>query len=422
MAYSAPVIILNRFSSFILNNINTETQKKKRYDNRNARQKHLVGKRHTLHETDRRRNVEPARSRLAEGRFAMTLSYYLIKYPYTLTWRIVNLFRRTDKTVLYCEDVLDVELFSNIQKHLKKVQIVAKNSTVQRSLLRAGYYSKRWPAFPNTVIMFRNSAWRFPSPKIKKIGLEHGAYNFKRFSKAKYYNMFDVFLMTSEIDVERVKKRGVRTAKSIGYPKIDSVYNGSITKEELYTLAARIGLNKSKKTVLFSSTWDGSGMSAIEKWYDKIGQISDRYNLLATVHNWMSEKYKIALKNNPKIIFINDNVILKYILLSDVCVGDTNSLIAEFCMLDKPVITFRIPQTPRTLPDVIEIIEKVSIRIDAFSEIENAIERALNNPGEFAEARKELTDLMLDNRDGNAGHRAAAEILKFSPNLKITDH
>lgn len=350
----------------------------------------------------------------------MTLSYYLIRYPYALTWRIVNLFRKTEKTALYCEDMLDVELFSNIQKHLKKVQIVTKNSIVQRSLLRAGYFSKRWPAFPNTVIMFRNSAWRFPSPRIKKIGLEHGAYNFKRFSKARYYNMFDIFLMTSQTDVERVKKRGVRTAKSIGYPKIDSVYDGSITKDELYTLAARIGLNKNKQTILFSSTWDGSGMSAIEKWYDNINRLSNRYNILATIHPWMSDKYKIALRNNPKIIFINEYVILKYILLSDVCVGDTNSLIAEFCLLDKPVITFRVPQTPRTLPDVIELIEKVSIRIDAFSEIEDAIKRALDNPGEFAQARKELADIVLDNRDGSAGLRAAKEILKFSPGLAFS--
>ncbi len=351
----------------------------------------------------------------------MTFSYYLFKYPYSLTWRIVNLFRKAHETVLYCEDVFDLELFSNIQKHLKKVKIVSKNSIVQRSLSRAGFSSKRWPVFPNTVIMFRNSAWRFPSPKIKKIGLEHGAYNFKRFSKAHYYNMFDIFLMTSQTDVERVKKRGVRTAKSIGYPKIDSACDGSITPKELDTLAARIVLDKTKKTILFSSTWDGSGMSAIEKWYDNIDQLSDQYNVLTTVHPWMSEKYKIALRNNQKVIFINEYVILNYILLSDVCVGDTNSLIAEFCLLDKPVITFRVPPTIRTMPDVIELIEKVSIRIDAFSEIENAIARALNNPGEFAQARKELTDLMLDNRDGNAGLRVAEEILKFSPDLKITN-
>lgn len=348
----------------------------------------------------------------------MVLTYYFIKYPYQIAWKVKKIFRRKHQTVLYCKSPLDAILFENVQKHLKIVKIVAKNSDIKKKLSEIGFKSVKWPVFPDVVIMFRNSAWRFPSKNVKKIGFEHGAYNFKRFSKSYYYNMFDVFFMTSQADVERVKKMGVKTAIAIGYPKIDSACNGSITVADLQRLSAKLKLDKTKKTVLFSSTWDGSGMSAIEKWYDRIDNLSNKYNILATVHSNMSDKYKLALRDNPNIHFIEDYEIIRYIMLSDVCIGDTNSLIAEFCLLDKPIITFRVPHTHRVLPDIIQIIEKISIRIDSIEEVSAAIEHSINNPDEFSEGRRGTTALMLDNVDGNAGLRAAEQILKYSPELK----
>ena len=83
--------------------------------------------------------------------------------------------------------------------------------------------AKRSLVFPDTVIMFRKSAWKFPVKQIKKIGFTHGAYSFKRFPKAYYYNMFDIFFLTSDADLERMIKHGVSTGSVIGYPKTDSI-------------------------------------------------------------------------------------------------------------------------------------------------------------------------------------------------------
>jgi CDP-glycerol glycerophosphotransferase (TagB/SpsB family) len=276
---------------------------------------------------------------------------------------------------------------------------------------------KRLPVFPDTVIMFRNMAWKFPCRRIIRIGFEHGAYNFKKHSKAQYYNMFNVYFMTSQYDVERVRSKGVKTCVAVGFPKIDTVFDGTITQEYLDQLVMKLGFSKDKKTLLFSSTWDGSGMSAIDKWYDKLDLLKDKYNLMVTVHEWMSDKYKKALQDNPNVYFIKEWNITEYIMLADVCINDYSSLIAEFCLLNKPVITFKFRENERTLPDVIKLIEKVSFRIDSFEELEPAICMLIDNPDMLAKERQEVIKVFFDTPDGLAGQRAAEKIVELVPEL-----
>jgi CDP-glycerol glycerophosphotransferase (TagB/SpsB family) len=138
---------------------------------------------------------------------------------------------------------------------------------------------------------------------------------------------------------------------------------------------------------------------------------------MVTVHAWMDERYRTELKNNHDLIFIDDYEILRYIMIADVCIGDTNSLLAEFCLLDKPIITFRVPPTARTMPDVIELIEKISIRIDTFEELAPAVESLFNNGDKLSAQRKEAVRITLGEPDGKAGMRAAEEIIKLLPEL-----
>jgi UDP-N-acetylglucosamine 2-epimerase len=305
-----------------------------------------------------------------------------------------------------------------VQKHLPPIPIVAKNKKIRDTLRSMNFAATCPPTFPDAVIMFRKSAWKFPVKQIIKIGFTHGAYSFKRFPKAYYYNMFDVFFLTSDADMERMIKHGVTTGKVIGYPKTDSILDGSINQHNQKELADRIGLHPQKKTILFSATWDGSGMSAIDKWYDRLDALTPIYNILVTVHSWTSQAYLQPLKENKDIYFIDDYDILRYVMLADVCISDTTSLIAEFCLMDKPIITFRVPRTDRTMPDVLQMIESVSARIDTFDELEPAIKEALQSPNRLKPQRDAVVQTMVNPFDGKAGLRAAQEIVKLLPELK----
>lgn len=344
----------------------------------------------------------------------MVLSYYVLRPFYNAVWYTLKLFRKEVFAVFYCDDAFDAGLFANVQKHLKPLPLVAKNKKVARKLSELGFRDvKVLPVFPDVVIMVRNMAWKFPCPGIVRIGFEHGAYNFKRFSKAHYYNLFSVFFMTSSHDVERVRKLGVTTAEAIGYPKLDSFISGETNVPDIPEKFRDPG----KQTLLFSATWDGSGMSAVQLWYDQLPRLTSGYNVWITLHPWVSETYRRVIENCPGVYVIKEYEVLPYIAAADVCIGDTSSIIAEFCLLDKPVITFRVPPTPRTLDDVIALIDDVSIRIDAFDELSEAIPVALDTASDLSQRRRAATERFFDRPDGNAGKRAAERILELVPSL-----
>jgi len=349
----------------------------------------------------------------------MVFSYYITKPFYIMIWHTIKLFRKRPRAILYCNDILDIELYKNIGIYLKPIEIVAKSNTLKRKLISQGYTNiSTLPSFPDYVIMFRNMAWRFPCKKIIKIGLEHHAYNFKRHSSANYYNMFTVFFVTSNEQIKILREMNVTTELLVAYPKIDSLFNGSITPEYLLQLSHKARIDSNKKTLLFSSTWDKSGMSAIDKWYDKISLLKDKYNVIVTLHDWMNEEYKRVLQENPDIFYIDDLDRLPYIKLADICVSDTSSFIAECILLNKPLITFKTAIAKRTIPEVIKLIESISIQINSFEELENAIIRYIEQPDLLKNSREKAIKQMFDAPDGQAGKRVADKIIEIVPSLK----
>lgn len=353
----------------------------------------------------------------------MVFTYYLIALPYRLSWNIAKILKPSRLNLIHVEDSFDLFLFANIQQHLKHLNIVVTSKAVipkLKPLLKQPTKIYRYPfCFPDAVIMFRNAAWKYPVKSIVKIGMEHGAYNFKKFPQAAYYNLFDLYLMTSHQDVSRLKALGAKPVKAIGYPKSDSLFNNTYSSKQLSQLRQELKLNPSLPTVLFSSTWDGSGMSAIHKWYNKLESLTAHYNVLVTLHPRMSNYYKDYLAKVPTIHYIKAMDIYPYLLIADVCIGDTNSLIAEFCIVNRPIITFSIEATKRTLDDVIELIKTVSIRIDSFDQLSSAIPEALQNADDTSPARKAIIKTLIEPLDGNAGLRAATEIIKLIPELRV---
>jgi len=56
-----------------------------------------------------------------------------------------------------------------------------------------------------------------------------------------------------------------------------------------------------------------------------------------------SGRYVRTLRRMKGIHFVEDPDILPYLILADCLIGDTSSIIAEFCALDKPIVTFSVP-------------------------------------------------------------------------------
>ncbi len=341
----------------------------------------------------------------------MVFSHCLYKYPYKLAWHVFKLLKKNQGVVVYCADPIDYIVLEPVLKHLPPLEVVVKNRKTARYLKKRRINFRRMPCFPEAAIKCRHAAHKFPEPKIVKIGFRHGAFHFKAFANASYYNAFDLYFMTSQKEVEEAMAKGIRSARAIGFPKLDPIFDGTINVTTVEAARLKANIDRARKTIIFTATWDKSGMSAIQKWIDHIDDFAVNYNVLVTVHPWTSKRYVQQLKNKEGIFFIDDPDILPYLILADVLIGDTSSIIAEFCALDKPIVTFRVDKTKRTVPGITCLLEDISIQVDNIDQLNDAIEYCLNNPGEKSEARQKANRMMFDQLDGKAGRRAA-EIIK----------
>jgi len=340
----------------------------------------------------------------------MVLSYYIYKYPYKIIWHLKNIFIGNNEFVFYCADPLDYEMFLPIKKYLNNVTIVAKNKKTRKYLESLKVSYKKMPVFPKAVIMGRQMPYKFPVKKIIKFGFDHGLYQFKSWTSARNYNEFNVYFVSSEEQVNLARKNGITTTFPIGYPKLDKAFNGEYSLEYLNEIKNRKKINPEKKTVLFSSTWNVAGLSQIDKWINRISELSEEYNLLVTVHTWTDQKYISKLKNIGGIIYLKEHDITQYLMITDVFVGDYNSLIGEFCAFDKPVVTFNVPESEKTIPAIIEMIKKISTQIENFDEAKDAIKKCLANPKEKSAERLKANRILFLKLDGLAGKRAAEKI------------
>lgn len=348
----------------------------------------------------------------------MTLSYYLYKYPFKLAWHIKNVIKKINLPVFYCADPLDYEMFKHTGKYLPELKIVAKNSKTRKFLASKGIRYLRMPVFPSIVIMGRHSPYKFPVDKIVKIGFDHGLYQFKRWTSPDNYNGFNIYFVSSTKQVEIAKKKGIKSTFAVGYPKLDNAFNGTYDEKYLDEIKNKIKFDNNKKTIIFTTTWDVAGLSAIGRWIDKIELIKNNFNILVSVHTWTKEKYKEKLRSINGINFIEEFDVTPYLMIADFFVGDYSSIIGEFCAFNKPIITFKVPKSDRTIDEIDELIKSISIQIDSFSQLIPAINYYEENPKYKSENRITANKILFLRLDGKAGERMAEEIRRYFNNIK----
>lgn len=340
----------------------------------------------------------------------MTISEYLLTAPYYLLWKTDKLLSTKSPLIdFYIGELMDYHVMKPIMRHFPSARVVAKNFSVRSALRKEGVDAVLWPTLPDVVIMARHALHEYPIRNVIKIGMSHGTYMFKNFIAAKKYNAFARYMLTSQEVVEMGKKTGIHSAVAIGYPKLDQAFNGQITASDLNELRRSLQLDPSKPTILFSATWDKSGMSAIGRWHDRVDELTSKYNILVTLHPFMSAGYINSIKNKSGIHYVDNDNDVPYLMLADLLVSDTSSIIAEFCAFNKPIVTFRVEKAKRLSGSIKELIASISVPVDSFDQLPEAIDQALTND-QLAPARESANKRFYLALDGQASTRAANEI------------
>ena len=179
-----------------------------------------------------------------------------------------------------------------------------------------------------------------------KVQIFHGLAGEKKghFRIRKY---FDLYLTQGPYFTDRFKNLAKKFKDfdviETGWPKLDLLFQHkqSYSKEKQNLLKK----HNAKRIVLYAPTFSPSLTSAIAL-QDKIFELADNDTLLLIkFHDLMDKKiisdYKTVCKKTVNAEIINDNNIIKYLILSDLMISDTSSVVYEFMLLDKPVITFK---------------------------------------------------------------------------------
>ena len=193
-------------------------------------------------------------------------------------------------------------------------------------------------------------------------------------------NYFDLYLTQGPYFTQRFQEfaRRHRDFQVIetGWCKLDPLYQN----HEAYLKERSRVLEKAgkKKLLLYAPTFSPSLTSATvaAKEIFKLASQQDIF-IMIKFHDLMDpqvvHEYKAAAQHVSNVLLIEDRNILKYLIMADMMISDTSSVVYEFILLNKPVITIRSTAETinwRDISSAAELIPAVSYELvhDDFKE------------------------------------------------------
>ena len=228
---------------------------------------------------------------------------------------------------------------------------------------------------------------------------------------------FDLYLTQGPYFTNRFnelkEKHGNFDVIETGWPKLDSygLHKTSYEAEKQELLAR----HKTDKILLYAPTFSPSLTSASALLEDIETLAADTgYLLMVKFHDLMSESlihtYKALSQKHKNILFVEDKNIIKFLLLADLLISDTSSVIYEFLLLNKPAISFKT-------------ISK-NVRWDNLTEKGQLTKSVLANLKQdvFKEERLALNAMYHPYNDGKSALRMIQAVEEYASKNKIPEH
>jgi len=188
-------------------------------------------------------------------------------------------------------------------------------------------------------------------------------------------------------------------AVETGWPKVDPLFRNEERNEEQND--EQTSLRKrgdiEKPVILYTSTFSRR-LTAAPRLRDTIAQLANdgRWHWLVNLHPKMDSTIVDSYKalEGPNLSFIDTDNIIPLLRAADVMVSDTSSVVFEFVLQGKPVITCRHRNPGPHL-----------LNIQDADELESAIEMALTRPPELMDNVRKYADWLHPYRDGCSSER-----------------
>ena len=213
------------------------------------------------------------------------------------------------------------------------------------------------------------------------------------------------------------EQRGYFQVRETGWLKLDSLFPNEFPNEFKNEFSTEIAnefahqpaldsekvVQDNRPIILYASTFTLK-LSSAETLYPEIKQLSkiDRWQWLVTLHPKMAaetvEKYQ-ALEG-PNLKFIGNDRVLQALHSADIMVSDNSSILQEFLLLNKPVVTFR-NRAP----------QDCMIDFDNPAQLETTIEQALNAGPELEQAIHKYGASITPFLDGKSAARVYQTVI-----------
>jgi CDP-glycerol glycerophosphotransferase (TagB/SpsB family) len=237
-----------------------------------------------------------------------------------------------------------------------------------------------------------------------KIEVFHGLNSGKRRRNGTQYHfiirgLFDLYCThgpnTTVRFEELARKSGHFRVAETGWSKLDPLFNGSFPAEK-----------SDRPVILFASTFSPRLTAAPHVLETlKILAAKGRWNWLVNMHPKMPSEIVDSYRaiEGESLEFVENDDVAPLLARADAMLCDTSSILSEFLVLHKPVVTFRTARPADYLID-----------IQQADEIEAALEQALSHPPQLMEHIRRYVEETHPYRDGRSSERTLDAIDKLA--------
>ena len=257
------------------------------------------------------------------------------------------------KTILFCMNPYSFGILEPVMQVLKEKNHEFIWFIRPEILDKFPYQEQRFTSKIEDLVRFNSDAIFVPGNEVPhylrgvKTQVFHGLAGEKK-GHFRIRNYFDLYLTQGPYFTRRFSEAAVKykdfEVVETGWPKLD-VYGKELHKYDSVKLTL-LKKSKTKKIILYAPTFSPSLTSAphLLTQIEELAK-SKEYLIVIKFHDLMAEdlidSYKKLSMSFENVLFIEERNIIKYLLIADLMISDTSSVVYEFLLLDKPVITFK---------------------------------------------------------------------------------
>ena len=317
------------------------------------------------------------------------------------------------KTILFCMNPYSFGILEPVMQVLKEKKYEFIWFVRTAILEKFPYQDQRFTSKIEDLVRFNSDAIFVPGNEVPhylrgvKTQVFHGLAGEKK-GHFRIRNYFDLYLTQGPYFTRRFSKAASKhrdfSVVETGWPKLD-VYGKELHKYDSDKLIL-LKKSKAKKIILYAPTFSPSLTSASHLFtqIEKLAK-SKEYLILIKFHDLMAadliDSYKKLSMSFENVLFIEERNIIKYLLISDLMISDTSSVVYEFLLLDKPVITFKNNS----------LAIKWDNQLSYSGLVERVVENLLEDP--FKQERFNILKEYHPYTDGNSAKRMVDAVEKY---------